>query len=109
MAARSTVNLDGLEVPLHDFAQLLNHLVLPPRLPQSADKRPDLLEHNLWRLISANLSSMSDAPSSTWHPIATMIDKLGQVSGANQVDVVKLESQLAELSPGSTCCSHSFI
>lgn len=95
------VSLHGSAVPLKEFVQLINHVALPPQLPQRADEYPGVLQKNLLCLVQGVIPSVNHEAHETWRAIASMLTALGDVMIAEHIDPVKLLSQISALSPGS--------
>ena len=91
--------LSGHAVDAQNLYDLVNHIVLPPRLPQSADIKPEIIEQNLLHLVRDVLPAMESGTCPAWTDIARMLSKLDLVKNANGLDSNTLRADLATLAP----------
>ena len=87
--------LSGHAVDAQNLYDLVNHIVLPPRLPQSADIKPEIIEQNLLHLVRDVLPAMESGTCPAWTDIARMLSKLDLVKNANGLDSNTLRADLA--------------
>ena len=90
----------GDAVGAHHLHDLINHIVLPPKLPQKADEKPEVIERNLLGLVQHVVSVMDSVICSAWTDIATMLRKLDNIKRLYALDSSVLEHELSALSPG---------
>lgn len=80
---------------------LFNHIALPPRLPGGKDKRPDLVEHALIRLLLHTTSKLSRLPHNgfpdEWESLHRSLETTGRVNFGGRLTKTSLLTALKGL------------
>jgi uncharacterized protein (DUF608 family) len=106
MTANNTGSLGDLGIGLKSLTDLVNHVVLPPRLPQCEDANPASLEKNLLHLarcVTATYTSSLDSFTQTaWKPVVTMLGDWTEIKQGSDLRNDVMVSKLASLKPAGT-------
>lgn len=86
-----------------DIQNLINHVALPPQLPQSAE--PDLpsINKNLLRLLQDVAQTFKYRSCAAWTHVSKMLSALDKTEQAKSLRDDLLNTHLTALSPGGKC------
>ncbi|KAI5273021.1 hypothetical protein E4T47_03715 [Aureobasidium subglaciale] len=98
--------VSDLAVSAEDIQDLINHIVLPPKLPHEEDKQPVKIEENLLSIAQDVISSMRDRSSSVWMVVRSMLLQLKTIRLADRLQQDVLEQKLSQISPGGCIALH---
>jgi len=91
----------ALSLDLKSLTELANHVVLPPRLPQSEDATLASTDDNLLRLslevATRYISSLDENVQASWRPVATMLSDWIEIKQGTALNDKALNAKLANL------------
>lgn len=85
---------------LQDAQDLINHIALPPQLPQSADPDTSTINKNLLHLLQDATKSFNCRACPAWASVSKMLSSLDHTEQAKTLRDDLLGSHLTALSPG---------
>jgi len=93
----------GLRLGLKSLTELANHVVLPPKLPQSEDANLASTDDNLLRLslevATLYISSLHGSSQASWRPVVTMLSDWIEIKQGTALNDKALGTKLANLRP----------
>ncbi|KAK6003187.1 hypothetical protein QM012_001032 [Aureobasidium pullulans] len=92
----STLNVQDLQ----DAQNLINHIALPPQLPQSADSETITINSNLLHLLQDVTKNFNHRACTAWTSVSKMLSSLAHTEQAKTLRDDLLGAYLTALSPG---------
>jgi hypothetical protein len=92
----STLSVQSLQ----DVQDLINHIALPPQLPQSADSDASTINRNLLHLLQDATKSFDHRPYTAWTSVSKMLSSLDLTEQAKTLRDDLLGVHLTALSSG---------
>ena len=84
-----------------DVNDLINHVVLPPKLPQRDDSQPGLigdhLVYLLHRAVEVYISSQPDKQQERWRTVADMVASWGRINSRGDLKEAAIDAGLQNL------------
>lgn len=97
---------DDLQSETENLAAIINHIVLPPKLPQSEDVNLTDIEDALLRLarrVALTLpTTLSTKDRFTWQPVVGMLSDWSEIKQGGDMRDDILISKLSKMSPGGS-------
>lgn len=85
---------------LQDAQDLINHIALPPQLPQSAESDASAINRNLLHLLQDATKSFHHNACPAWTTVSKMLSSLDYTEQAKSLRDDLLSAHLTALSPG---------
>ncbi|KAG9762013.1 hypothetical protein KCU73_g2114, partial [Aureobasidium melanogenum] len=98
----STLSVQSLQ----DVQDLINHIALPPQLPQSADSDASTINRNLLHLLQDATKSFDHRPYTAWTSVSKMLSSLDLTEQAKTLRDDLLGVHLTALSSGDCFALH---
>jgi hypothetical protein len=94
-------NIDALSVK--DLQDLINHVVLPPQLPQSEELDPSRIHSNLVNLLQHAVKTFDHRTHAAWTSVFKMLSALEKTEQARALNDDLLGAALKALNTGGQC------
>ncbi|KAG9514191.1 hypothetical protein KCV07_g8292, partial [Aureobasidium melanogenum] len=91
---------------LQDAQDLINHIALPPQLPQSAESDASAINRNLLHLLQDATKSFNHNACPAWTTVSKMLSSLDYTEQAKSLRDDLLSAHLTALSPGDCFALH---
>jgi hypothetical protein len=89
---------------VHDVHDLINHIALPPQLPQSEDSNPSVINSNLLQLLQDVTKTFDHRTCGAWTFVSRMLSALDKTEQAKTLRDDLLGGSLTALKPGGKYC-----
>ena len=86
-----------------DVHNLINHVALPPQLPQSEEPDPSRINSNLVHLLQDAMKTFDRRTSAAWASVSKMLSALDKTEQAKALNNDSLRADLKALNPGGEC------
>lgn len=86
-----------------DIHNLINHVALPPQLPQSEESDPSRINSNLVHLLQDAMKTFDRRTSTAWASVSNMLSALDKTEQAKALNDDSLRADLKALNPGGEC------
>lgn len=90
----------GSALGVQDIQNLINHIALPPQLPQTEELDPHTIKRNLLRLIQDVTENFERRNCAAWTAVSKMLSALGKTEQAKSLDDGSLDTHLKGLDAG---------
>ncbi|KAH0034044.1 hypothetical protein KCU78_g2340, partial [Aureobasidium melanogenum] len=91
---------------VQDVHDLINHITLPPELPQTEDLDPYTINRNLFHLIQDVTETFEHRDSAAWTAVSKMLSALGKTEQAKSLNDDSLGTHLKALNTGGCLALH---
>lgn len=106
MATQQLGPPDDLQSETEHLAAIINHIVLPPKLPQSEDVNLTEIEDAILRLAQrvalTLLTTLSTKDRFTWQPVVGMLSDWSEIKQGGDLRDDILISKFSKMSPGGS-------
>jgi hypothetical protein len=91
---------------VEDVHSLINHIALPPQLPQTEELDPSRIDRNLIHLLQGVLKIFDLRGQAAWLSVSKMLSTLDKTEQARALNINSPGADLQALNAGGKCQVH---
>jgi hypothetical protein len=104
----TTMGSNTSALSVQDLHTLINHVALPPQLPQTEEPDPSRIDKSLLHLLRDAMNTFDLRSSAAWTSVSKMLSTLDKTEQARALNDDSLGARLKDLDAGGECQTGSF-